>query len=182
MYAHNDTGGEDRVLYQGCNGASGKTQTPGGFDAFPVPQNERDSSQQVALRYGRIGGGHRIPTGDQFRIVRLAPGDDAVNKKSPVPAEENDVALGHGVTLDPLNEKRISGHDCGQHTPPGHPQAQAARRAQYLARKFALEGVQVGWSGLRKTFHDALVRLVEMHWPSVVVFPHESALVTNTRS
>jgi hypothetical protein len=95
MYSYNDAGNEGRTSKHGCEGAFRKAQTPAGLDAFPVPEDEGNPSQQVALRHGRIGGRHCIPASQNFRVLAFgydAPVHDTVNKEAPVAAEQDDVS------------------------------------------------------------------------------------------
>ena len=133
------------------------------------------------MSYRGIWVGFRIALGLNHRISGSAGLlYHAVSNEPATVAEHDDIAVEDIRAGGILDYERVARPNRGQHAPPGDPQAQTARRAQYLARKFALEGVQVGWPGLPKTFHDALVR--PEHCPSLMVFPHERALVTNTRS
>src|SRR5450631_2392136 len=168
------------MLNQARDGAIGKAQTSARLDTLPVPQDERNPSQEVALRHRRIGGGHGVSASQKFSILRLAPGYDAVSKKAAVAAEQDDVSGRNGVAAHALNYERVSRPDRGQHAPSGDAQAQSPGRAQHFPRQFTLEGVGFVPCWWRQS-HDALV------WPMQPdevgsIFPHESAVVTNTCS
>jgi hypothetical protein len=75
---------------------------------------------------------------------------------------------------DALDYKSVSRPNGWKHAPACHTQSQFPRRAQYLAREFALQCV--GLSRIHETF-DGLG-----HVPSVPVFEQERAEVTKTCS
>jgi hypothetical protein len=185
VHPDGDACGEDRTSEHGGEGAFGKAQTPGRLDSLPVPENERNPSQYFALRHGRIGRWHRIPAHQNFTILRLAlghdaPGYDAVSKKAPVAAEQNDVSCENGIARYALNHKRIAGPDGGQHAPSCNSQTQTAGGAQYFSGQLTSESMSIS-QGLIRKLHDTFELLA--HDREVFpTFPHERAVVTNTFS
>jgi len=79
-----------------------------------------------------------------------------MGNQSLAPAEHDDVALAESIDAHAINDERVSGPDCGQHTPALGAQAQTGGREQYFACQLALEGLQIMRLRLRTTVHDAL--------------------------
>jgi len=155
VYAHKDTGSEERTSNQCRDDAFGKAQTPARLNAFSVPQDESNPSQEITRRYGRIAGRHGVPAGHDSCILRRTLAHNAVNKEATVAMEQDDVAFGNGVVPDALDHDFVSGHYRRQHAPSRDLQAQGAGRAQYFARQLTFEGVGlIRW--LRRKRHDEL--------------------------
>jgi hypothetical protein len=111
---------------------------------------------------GRIGGGDRIAAGDE---PGAAAGDDTVGKETALAKEYHDVADARALGGAGAHEEDVAGTNGGKHAraldaepqPPGG--ANEGRGELYELRRLVL--------------HEACV---------VSIFPHASAIVSNTRS
>ena len=123
------------------------------------------------MRYG-------ITLGPKHRVPRATLRHYAVGNQAATIAEYHDRTVDDIVTAHLLDHERISRPNGVQHAPPRDAQAQSAGRAQNFARHFALSGVLAQWVRVRQE----AFRLLEHPCETGLVFPHESADVTNTCS
>ncbi|HTW59279.1 MAG TPA: hypothetical protein VMD99_14200 [Terriglobales bacterium] len=102
-----------------------------------------------------------------------------MNNEPVCTAKQNNVSFGDINTVSTLDYESIAGPDCGQHTQASGAHAQAAAATQYFGRHFAFKSTPV--EGQRRRIHDALVFPAQLACV-ILIFPHESAEVTNTCS
>jgi hypothetical protein len=123
--------------------------------------------------------GHRIAASvNAFRVSRS--GYNAVYKKPPITREKNDIAGNNAIALCALDNQSVSWPQRRQHAPPGYAKTQSPRRAQYFAGQFALHPVCITEDNVRRIHETLWLCRQENEVP--LIFPHESAVVTNTGS
>jgi hypothetical protein len=180
VHAHNHTGSDLRAPKQCGRGPFAQAPVSGRLDTFPVARDGGNSTEQMIVRNRGIGAGHRISLGlNGWVPAGVALRQHAVDHEAISTAKQHDIAFGDIMGCGALNPEHVAWPDGRQHAAASGTNPQASAGTQYLTCHVAFEGASV--ERRRSRIHDARVFPAQVDCVTLI-FPHESADVTNTCS